>query len=111
MRRPVWKMAQDRGRFPIRLFFRSYPVLRAGLWAMLFAALWSMAAAPAAATDAKAPPSLESYGALPALDHMNLSPGGKFVSYLLASGDDRRWRTFRSAGSRSPPWSGRATTI
>ena len=65
-------------------------MLRAGLWAMLFAALWSMAAAPAAATDAKAPPSLESYGALPALDHMNLSPGGKFVSYLLASGDDRR---------------------
>jgi len=62
------------------------------LWAIAFAAI-ILSGAMATVTSASAqtsPPPLEVYGSLPAIDHMSISPGGKFVAFLLVKGGDRR---------------------
>ena len=48
------------------------------------------ACAALAASDASAAPSVESYGRLPAIDNVSLSPSGDRYAYIAVDGETRK---------------------
>lgn len=62
--------------------------MRSGIWAAVAAAVIICVGAVAPALAA--PPPLSAYGALPAINHVSLSPDGSRLAFVGVSGEDRR---------------------
>lgn len=69
--------------------------------ALGFAALCVMGSAVRAQSDAPAPASLEAYGAAPAVEHIQLSPGGELIAGITVVGETRALAVSRVATGES----------